>query len=102
MSTIFLAALLLSGPTQAYAPAYERTIHRASEFAPWCKDEAEARYIAKGLTPFQWTASYHDRNGVLHVKGSLRVDGETIEVRCSIAQGARERYATIEIDDPRL
>ena len=102
MSPLFLATLLLAGPTQGYDPAFERTIHRASELAPWCRDEAEARYVAKGLTPYQWTASYHDRNGVLHVKGNLRVDGETIEVRCRIAQGARERYATIEIDDPRL
>lgn len=102
MSTLFLAALLLSDSTQTFEPPYERTIHRASELAPWCRDEVEARYIAKGLEPYQWTASYHDQNGVLYVKGSLRVDGETIEARCSIAQGARERYATIEIDDPRL
>ena len=102
MNLMLLVPLLLSGPAAAYAPAYERTIHRASELAPWCRDEAESRYIAKGLTPYQWTASHHDRNGVLHVKGSLRVDGETIEVRCRIAQGARERYATVEIDDPRL
>ena len=102
MNLMLLVPLLLSGTAQGYAPEFERTIHRASELAPWCRDEAESRYIAKGLTPYQWTASYHDRNGVLHVKGSLRVDGETIEVRCRIAQGARERYATVEIDDPRL
>lgn len=102
MNTMLLLALLLSDPVDDYAPAYERTISSGSEFAPWCRNEAEARYIARNLTPYQWTASYHDRDGVLYVKGSLRVEGQTVEVRCRIAQGARERYATIEIDDPRL
>lgn len=100
MTTPLLFALLLAGSGQSYEPAYEQIFNRASELAPWCRDEAEARYVAKNLTTYQWTASHHDRSGVLYVEGTLRVEGRTVEVRCRIAQGARERYATIEIDDP--
>lgn len=75
----------------------ERTISLASELAPWCRAEAEARVVAGGGTPYQWTASYHDRGNRLHVNGRLRVDGEYLEVRCSIARGARESYATIDL-----
>lgn len=77
-------------------------INQASELAPWCKSEAEARYIAKGITPYQWAASYHDASNVLYVDGRLRVHGDDVQVRCRIARGARERYGTIEIDDPSL
>ena len=79
-----------------------RTIDEASQLVPWCKSEAEARYVAKNITPYQWTASYHDRDNVLYVDGSLRVHDNDVTVRCRIARGAREEYATIEIDDPTL
>ena len=77
-------------------------IYQASELLPWCESEAKARYIAKGITPYQWTASYHDRSNVLYVNGRLRVHGDNVNVRCRIARGSREQYATIEIDDPTL
>jgi hypothetical protein len=32
----------------------------------------------------------------------LRVHGEDVVVRCRVARGAREEYATIEINDPTL
>jgi hypothetical protein len=74
----------------------ERTISAASQLAPWCRAEAEAIVIARGGTPYQWTASYHDRGKLLHVEGRLRVDGEDVSVQCRIARGARESHATIE------
>lgn len=94
----------------AFFPAYSHdkdhdddvVIYSASELRPWCESEAKARYIGKGVTPYQWTASHHDRSNVLYVNGRLRVHGDNVEVRCRIARGAREKYATIEIDDPSL
>lgn len=80
----------------------EPTIEQASDLAPWCKSEAESRYIAKNITPYQWAASYHERSNVLYVDGRLRVHGDDVAVRCRIAKGARQNYATIEIDDPSL
>lgn len=81
---------------------HQRMINRASELVPWCRSEAESRYVARNITPYQWTASYHDRSNVLYVEGRLRVHGDDVAVRCRIARGSRDSYATIEIDDPIL
>ena len=99
-----LLALLLAAaaPAAPSAPVvdedihHERVIASASTLVPWCRAEAEARVVAGGGTPYQWTASWRDRGNVLEVDGRLRVDGEPVAVRCRIARGAQERYATLE------
>ncbi|WP_156117226.1 hypothetical protein [Xanthomonas sacchari] len=88
-----------AGDRVAYS---EPTITQASELVPWCKAEAESRYIARNITPYQWSASYHDSVDVLYVDGRLRVHGDDVVVRCRIARGARQSYGVIEIDDPKL
>ena len=98
---IIVVALCVA--SSAYAHHEEEiVINQASELVSWCKDETEARYVAKGLTPYQWAASHHEKSNVLHVDGRLRVHNEDVAVRCRIARGAREKYAVIEIDDPSL
>lgn len=76
----------------------ERTFNVASELVAWCRQEAEARVIGQGQTPYQWAASHKSVGRVLHVDGSLRVEGSRLTVSCRVAQGARERYASIEIE----
>lgn len=97
-----IAALtaIAGNPARAGDHGHDRTINQASELVPWCRSEAESRYIARNITPYQWTASYHDSSNVLYVEGKLRVHGDDVAVRCRIARGAREGYAVIEIDDP--
>ena len=95
------AILLLSAGLPAFGHEH-RVISQASDLVPWCKAEAEARFVAKNITPYNWTASYHDRSNILYVDGKLRVNGEDVTVRCRIASGAREEYGTIEIDDSSL
>jgi len=90
------AILLLTGPTSAFGHEHG-IISQASDLVSWCKAEAEARYVARNITPYNWTASYHERGNVLYVDGKLRVDGEDVAVHCRIASGARDEYATIEI-----
>jgi hypothetical protein len=93
---MLLAGVLPAAAHDAVDSPHERTITLASQLAPWCRAEAEARVVAEGGTPYQWASSYHERGNVLHVEGTLRVDGEDIGVRCRIARGAREFYASIE------
>jgi hypothetical protein len=93
---------VLGAPAHAGDHGHERTIDQASDLVPWCRSEAESRYIARNITPYQWSASYHDRSNVLYVEGRLRVHGDDVAVRCRIARGAREGYGVIEIDDPSL
>lgn len=93
-----LAAIpALANPPDGYR---EREIHQASALVPWCRQEAEARYVARGEKTYQWSASYHDRGNTLYVEGRLRVEGRDVKVDCRIARGARERYAAIDIRDP--
>ena len=99
-ATLIIASSSASAD-EPYRDPY-RIINQASELVPWCKSEAESRYIARSITPYQWAASYHDRSNILYVDGRLRVHGDDVAVHCRVARGAREQYATIEIDDPSL
>ena len=104
MKLIHALLMIIAFPANSHDRDHgdDLVIYSASQLRPWCESEAKARYIAKGITPYQWTASHHDRSNVLYVNGRLRVHGDDVEVRCRIARGAREEYATIEIDDPSL
>ncbi len=99
-----LIAVLALSPLLAAAdnPADERTVEQASELVPLCRQEVEARYVAKDIPTYQWRASYHDRGNTLYVDGFIRAGGQDIAVACRIARGARERYITVEITDPRV
>ncbi|KAF1704550.1 hypothetical protein [Pseudoxanthomonas kaohsiungensis] len=101
MGLLGLATLpALASDPAGYDP-HEREIRQASELVPWCRQEAEARFVARGERTYQWSASYSDRGNALSVEGRLRVEGRDVAVTCRIARGARERYATIEIEDPK-
>lgn len=104
MSLLLTALFALSpGSATAQESAYlDRTVHAAGDLVGWCRSEAEARYAARGMSTYQWTASHVERGNTLHVEGRLRAEGQDIEVRCRIARGAQLRYASIDIVDPRL
>ena len=105
IAAAILMSLLPVASQAAGDPAHEHdhdpVIQRASELVPWCRSEAEAHYVGRGETTYQWTSSYHDRGNVLHVEGKLRVEGADVTVQCRIARGARRHYASIEFTDPR-
>lgn len=102
IAPLLFLGLASSSFAQEPVPPNERVIANESELSTWCEHEARHRYIAKNITPYQWTSRYFDRSNVLHVEGSLRAQGTDVPVRCRIARGARERYAIIEIDDPAI
>jgi len=100
---LLLVPLLAALPAMAHEIVpyeRERVFTGASQLVPWCRQEAQAHFTARGLPTYQWTASYQDRGNVLHVEGQLRVDGRNVQVRCWIARGAREHLANIEIREP--
>ena len=81
----------------AIAHDEETVINQASELIDWCRLEAQAPYIAKGITPYNWTAAYHDRSNVLYVDGGLRVEGNEISVHCRVAKGGLKKDIVVEI-----
>ena len=100
---ILIILLAASLPHAASAHDQQhRVVYQASDLVSWCRDEAEARYVARNITPYNWTASYHDRSNILYVDGRLRVHDSDVEVHCRLANGARLEYGAIEIEDPSL
>jgi hypothetical protein len=77
----------------------EMVINSGSELRDWCKDESEATLLGRGLTPFNWTASYWDQVNTLMVKGQWRTDSASLVVECSIARGAQARFASLSIHE---
>lgn len=110
MKTLLASALLAAaaGPALAQVAApvpphdHHPVITTSSELRTWCRREAETRFVAEGRTTYQWTASHHSRGNVLHVNGTLRVEGIDYLVECRIARGAREHYGNIEITERTL
>jgi len=95
------ALLTLVLPSMAVsAPHESKPINSGTELRDWCKDESEASLIGKGLSPFNWTASYWDQGNVLMVKGEWRVGDGNVSVECSVARGAESRYANLSISAP--
>lgn len=98
MNLFALMLMMSPAPVVVEGDVYvEREFHNASELVSWCRDEAEARVVASGGEPYQWRASHKSQGDTLIVEGKLRVDGEDLTVRCRVARGARERYASIEM-----
>ena len=97
MIALILAALSTTPPPD---PNYEeRVFQRASELAPWCRQEAEAYFAGRGITTYQWTASYRDEGKLLVVEGKIRAEGRDVRVLCRIARGAPDRYASVQVFD---
>ena len=101
-STRTSCAILLLAAAFSVSSHEHHVISQASALVPWCKSEAEARYVARNITPYNWTASYHESSNILYVDGKLRVHGDAVIVRCRIASGARDEHGIIEIDDSSL
>ena len=98
MLAIALSTTLALAPTPPVVE--ERVFERASELQPWCRQEAEAHFVGQGIETYQWTSSHSSSGNVLQVSGKLRAGGKDVAVTCRVARGARERYASIDIQSP--
>src|ERR1700732_2784750 len=99
---VLMASSAMAGEHRHGLAALDREdtpINSGSELRDWCKEESEATLIGKGLTPFNWSASYWDQGNVLMATGKWRVNGSDVTVECRIAQGAEARFAMMSIQD---
>jgi len=93
-----MAAFLLSCMVGLASAADEDTpITTQAELLAWCQAESEAWFVGRQLTPYNWSASFWEKGNVLYVKGSWRVGSQDREVECSVARGARTRYAMMNV-----
>jgi hypothetical protein len=100
------AAQTATDPVVAPAPIVDpavlnpelRVYNSASQLNTWCRDEAEAQAVGRGHTTYQWTSSHSERGNTLKVDGKLHVEGGDFTVSCRIARGARQEFASIEME----
>ncbi|MGA9026865.1 MAG: hypothetical protein WB440_12465 [Steroidobacteraceae bacterium] len=88
---LFVASTTLAGQQD------DRVINSGSELRDWCREASEATLVGRGMTPFNWTASYWDQANTLMVKGQWRIEGSNLTVDCSITKGAQARFASVSI-----
>lgn len=95
--SLLLATLLASTAVTPVIAREDIVVFEAGGLVAPCREEAEAHFAGQGLPTYQWTASHKSRGNLLLVDGTLRVDGEDMEVACRLSRGARLRYMTLEI-----
>ncbi len=100
LCTLPVATAVAQDAAHVHPDHHERVIGQASELEPWCREQTRARYVARGEQVYQWTSRYSDRGQVLQVEGSLRVADRRVRAVCTIARGARERHASLTLEDP--
>ena len=92
-----LALLLAATPAFAHSDPDDLVMTTASVLRDWCQHESEAHLIAQGHTPANWTASHIEKLNTLIVDGQWRIDGETVDVECRVARGARAEFASMKL-----
>lgn len=90
--TLILAALGADAHEEEDEP-----IESASGLREWCKAESEAYFVAEGVTPYNWSASWHEEGNTLIVDGEWRVGSDQVAVTCRVMKGARKKNAVYEI-----
>jgi hypothetical protein len=100
MKYSLVPALLIMSVTASAIDHDDIPINSGSELRDWCKSQSEAALVGRGMTPFNWSASYSDQGNALQVKGKWRVNGSDVSVECRVARGAQSRYASMSIQEP--
>lgn len=94
----FGSALAQEQPSQHHRHEHEIVFGSADQLLAWCEQEARAHFAGQGITTYQWTGRHFESGNTLHAEGKIRASGNDVPVTCLAAKGARERHATIKID----
>lgn len=68
-----------------------------TDLRDWCQRESEAHLVGQGKTPMNWTARHYEKGNTLIVEGHWRIDGETVDIECRVARGARAEFASMAL-----
>jgi len=68
----------------------------------WCKNKSAGHFLAKDITPYNWSFSHWTKGNVLHVKGHWKINGSKQIVNCRILKDAERKYAIIEMPSQTL
>ncbi len=77
-------------------------INNSSDLKEWCKNKSAEHFIARDITPYNWSVSWQTKGNILHVKGHWKIDGIRQVVKCRILKGAERKYAVMEMPSQTL
>ena len=75
----------------------ESIINKGKTLQKWCKNKSAQHFIAKDITPYNWTSSHWEKDNYLFVKGYWKANNSTHVINCRIKKGIAEKYTTIDI-----
>ena len=77
----------------------EKPINNSSELKYWCKNKSAEHYLAKGITPYNWTESWWTEGEIIYVTGTWKINSNKQIVKCRVRKGVAEKYAILEFVD---
>ena len=80
-----------------FANDKDEPIENSSELRHWCQSESKKYYQERGITPYNWSATGWIKDNILKVKGSWRINNESITVFCQVKKGNKKVSATFDL-----
>ena len=81
----------------AFAAGDDVILATGTDLRTWCEQESQAHLVGQGKTPMNWTARHYEKGNTLIVEGHWRIDGETVDIECRVARGARAEFASMAL-----
>jgi len=99
---LILAVLIGVVPTTCLASkAGSGSMQSSTELLEWCEAKTRSHYAGKGITPYNWSASWWEEGNVLFVRGSCRIESEYVTVECHVMRGATKQHAKFKVVDKK-
>ncbi len=92
---LMLAAAISASPAMAHNE--DMPVTRGAELSAWCKDTAYQYFLQSTDEIYNWRHTTLRKGNLFRVEGRWRVDGDDVEVECTIRAGAEQRFATFRV-----
>ncbi|MCL6417356.1 hypothetical protein MIB92_16980 [Aestuariirhabdus sp. Z084] len=90
---------ILSQEVPIDSQGFKHVMDTASTLSIWCKSKSAQHFLAKNLTPENWSGNTWIDGNFFQVEGSWTVDRQTYLVSCRARKGVAEKYATMNLTE---
>ncbi len=97
MKTLLIIFTLIT--TTSIAQSSEININTPIEAEAWCKSKSTEYFLAKKLTPSNWSSSLRNEGDIINIKGYWKANNIEYIVKCRIEKGLKEKSALITINE---
>ncbi|MDZ4261831.1 MAG: hypothetical protein U1B30_05805 [Pseudomonadota bacterium] len=96
-SLALLMALLFSAAAGAEGRE-RRVVDNSDVVKQWCEKKSHDHFMAKKITPYNWSASWWDEENAIVVKGEWRVEQGKVRVSCRAERGQTLKHAVMTLE----